>query len=174
MPRLPLKALLGAIAVISFLGFSDASYLAAEHYLGATPACSILEGCETVTKSGYATVEGTFNALTGGDWALIIPRGISVALLGGIYYLIFFVASVAAWDGQNRWIFRIAPFSVLGLAASAWFLYAQAALLKAFCLYCIVSAATSALLFVVAAILIQWDRSRRRAERAQIAHLSTK
>jgi uncharacterized membrane protein len=66
------KWIIFGLIVVSFLGFLDATYLAAKHYLGAPIACSIFEGCEKVTTSQYAAV---FN--------------IPVALLGALYYLLF-------------------------------------------------------------------------------------
>ncbi|MBI2039233.1 MAG: vitamin K epoxide reductase family protein [Candidatus Niyogibacteria bacterium] len=154
------KTLIAAIAVLSFLGFLDASYLALEHYLGAVPACSILEGCEIVTTSSYATLEGTIAAIRGGEPVFLIPRGISVALAGAAYYGVFFLAAVLSWRANGRFLLQLAPFSGLGVLAAAWFLSLQAFVLDAFCVYCIASAAVSTLLFLTALGLIQWKRSR--------------
>ena len=97
--------------VLSFLGFLDASYLALEHYLGRVPVCVILEGCEVVTTSPYATIEGTVSALTGVAVSPVVPRGISVALLGSIYYLFIFIVSIAAMDKKEGLLLKIAPWT---------------------------------------------------------------
>lgn len=159
MMRLNRKAFVAALAALSFLGFLDASFLAVEHYVNAVPPCSIVKGCEIVTTSSYATLEGTYTAMTGRAFAPIIPGGISVALLGSMYYLAFFLATIAAWSSDAGWFLRILPFTAVGFLASGWFLYVQTALLGAICLYCIFSAFISTLLFFTSMGLIYWSRT---------------
>ena len=66
----PSKIFVITLIVISVIGFSDATYLTAKHYLDDPVTCSIFKGCETVTESKYSTV---FN--------------IPIALFGVFYYL---------------------------------------------------------------------------------------
>ena len=82
------KAIL--IGLFSFLGLMDASYLAAKHYTGTIPPCAIVKGCEAVTTSQYATIG-----------LPAVEGGISVALLGAIYYLAVLVISIAIIDTKN-------------------------------------------------------------------------
>lgn len=158
MTPLPPKALLLIFCILSFLGFLDASYLTFEHYLGSVPACSFLEGCELVTTSPYATLEGTWAAFRGREPVFLVPRGISVALLGALYYGALFMAAAASWGRRDAIFLRLLPFTAVGLLAAAWFLSLQAFVLQAFCVYCIFSAATSTALFLVALALLQWKR----------------
>ena len=131
------KLLLLAIAAVALIGFSDATYLAAKFYQGVPPPCSLLEGCEVVTTSQYATV-----------------GGISVALLGAIYYLAVLVISIAIIDTKNDRLKKfLAGFSVIGLLASIWFISLQLFVLKALCLYCLVSAFSSTAIFLTAFFL---------------------
>ncbi|MBI2444575.1 MAG: vitamin K epoxide reductase family protein [Candidatus Magasanikbacteria bacterium] len=128
-----LRPLALALLVISLVGFVDASYLTLKHYQGEPPTCSILAGCEVVTTSRYATI-----------------YQIPVALLGALYYLAVFLGAVAYLDTRREVILRwLARLTVLGFLATLWFFYLQAFVIGAYCLYCLVSAATSTLLFVL-------------------------
>jgi len=119
--------------IVSFIGFLDATYITAKHYFGSPITCSILGGCEQVTTSIYSAV---FN--------------IPVALIGAVYYLILFTLTVLYLDIKNEHVFYTASkITVLGFMASLWFVYLQFFILNAFCLYCLVSAATSTILFAL-------------------------
>jgi len=118
---------------VSFIGFLDASYLTISHYTGAALNCSVLKGCEQVTNSPYSVI---FN--------------IPVALLGSLYYLTVLILSILYFDTKNSSILKIiAPFTILGFGASVWFVYLQFFVIKALCQYCMVSALTSTILFVL-------------------------
>lgn len=129
------KAIL--IGLLSFLGLIDASYLAAKHYSGTIPPCAIVKGCEVVTTSQYATV-----------------GGISVALLGAIYYLVVLIISIAIIETKSDRLKKfLSGFSILGLLASIWFISLQLFVIKALCLYCLVSAFSSTAIFITAFFL---------------------
>jgi uncharacterized membrane protein len=116
---------------VSLLGFLDATYLTIKYYQDVAPTCSLIKGCEEVTTSRYATIEG-----------------IPVALLGAIYYLSIFLLTVAYLDTKRERIFNFAARSTsIGFLASLWFVYLQLFVIKAICIYCMVSAATSTVLF---------------------------
>lgn len=128
------------IGLLSFLGLMDASYLAAKHYSGTIPPCAIVKGCEAVTTSQYATI--SLPAVEG---------GVSVALLGAIYYLIVLIISIIIIDTGNNSLKKfLAGFSILGLLASIWFISLQLFVIKALCLYCLVSAFSSVSIWVLA------------------------
>lgn len=128
---------------IGFIGFLDASYLTISHYTGATLNCSILKGCEQVTNSPYAVI-------------LNVP----VALLGALYYLTILILSLLYFDTKNAFILKIiAPFTLLGFAASIWFVYLQFFVIKALCQYCMVSALTSTLLFVLGILIFKFKKA---------------
>ena len=124
---------------VSLLGFLDAAYLTIEHYRGVVPPCAIVTGCETVTTSQFSLI-----------------LGVPVALLGAMYYLLLTVLSILYFDTKNeRWIKRAAILTPLGLLASTWFIYLQAFIIKAWCLYCLGSATTSLALFVLGMVLLK-------------------
>ena len=127
------------IGLLSFLGLMDASYLAAKHYSGTIPPCAIVKGCEAVTTSQYAVIN-----------LPIIDIGISVALLGAIYYLVVLIISIAIIETKSDWLKKfLSKFSILGLMASIWFISLQLFVIKALCLYCLVSAFSSIAIFII-------------------------
>lgn len=125
--------------MIAIIGFADAGYLAFEHIQGRVPPCTILEGCGVVTTSVYSEI-----------------FGIPVAVLGAMYY--FAIAGlVIAWlDRKQSIILRLVSFaSIIGLAASAYFVYLQLFVLKAICIYCMGSAITSTLIFILGMMMLR-------------------
>jgi uncharacterized membrane protein len=123
-----------AILVIAVLGFADASYLTIEHYQGVIPPCSVVEGCEVVLTSAYSFIVG-----------------IPVSLLGALYYLVIAVGVFAYLDTKKTVILKwTLALTVFGLLASLWFVILMAFIIKAWCLYCLGSAASSIGLFVLA------------------------
>ena len=131
------------IAAISFLGFLDASYLAAKYYIGGPLPCSILDGCDTVTTSKYSAV-----------------AGMPVALMGAIYYLVIFILAISYLESKkDRLAFLISRFTIIGFLASLWFVYLQVFVLKALCLYCLFSALTSTALFAISVLFLWWKNS---------------
>ncbi len=132
------KLLLG----IAALGFLDATYLAVEHYTTFSLPCSITHGCEFVTNSVYSEI-----------------LGIPVAVLGAAYYASVLLGTVVAQELKKpRWLLGIAYSTTLGFLFSLWFVYAQLFLIKAICQYCMVSAATSTMLFVVSMLYLRTQR----------------
>ncbi len=131
--------------MLALVGFADAAYLTATHYAGATVFCGASGGCETVLTSGFATVGPA-----------------PTALLGAVYYAI---ASLAVWTPIASWSRGTAAFLVgltgLALAVSGALFWLQAFVIEAWCRFCLVSAAITALLFATAV----WLLSRIRDER---------
>ena len=123
-----------AFAVIAFLGLLDSGYLAAKSLLGGPIPCIIGNGCDTVTTSVY----GSF-------------LGIPVSMFGALYYVVILVLAIAYLDTKKPELLRwIAKLTIVGLLASIYFMSVQAFILNAYCTYCIGSAITSTLLFIVA------------------------
>ena len=117
--------------IISFIGFLDSSYLTVQHYRGEPLSCAIFTGCETVAESKYAMV-----------------GPIPLALLGLLYYLAIFILTVAYFDTKKeRLLLLAALFTIPGFLASVYFVYLQLFVIKAICLYCIISAVSSTILF---------------------------
>lgn len=131
-----------AFLIVSLAGFADASYLTSKHYQHETPTCSVIEGCEEVTTSKYSTV-----------------LGVPVALGGAVYYLMLFLGTMRYYEKRNDFFAQVVPyFTVLGLLASIWFVYLQLAVIKAICLYCMGSAISSTLLFILGLFVIYYRR----------------
>lgn len=126
------------LVLLVFLGLTDASYLAFSHYAGLPIACGSSASCNIVTTSSYAYFLG-------------LPLG----LWGVFYYGILLVLGLLWWDRQKAVFGRLfAGITALGVIASLWFVYVQVFIIKAICLYCMVSAITTTILFVVSASFV--------------------
>lgn len=132
MKQIP-NTLLAAFLVVAFIGFADAAYLTAKHYMSAIPPCSLVNGCETVLTSPYATITGN----------------IPIALVGAVYYIILVISGVIYLDTKNIAILKgAAYFTAIGFLTSLVLVVLQLFVIRALCLYCLASAITSTLLFI--------------------------
>lgn len=121
------------MAAVAFLGFLDATYLSLRYIQGVPPTCTLLHGCEIVTTSRYAAV-----------------GPIPVAFLGAAYYLTILTLAIGYLDFKRLGVLRLASsLTVAGLIASTYLMYLQLSVLKALCPYCLFSAASSVVLFVI-------------------------
>lgn len=114
-------------ALVSLVGLVDASYLTIEHLSGRSVRCMIVSGCDEVLQSRYATVLGHM----------------PVASLGALaYFTVFSLATLAlfGYAGARR---LIAPVVALMFLATLWFVYLQAFVIGAYCVYCLLSAAVT-------------------------------
>lgn len=122
--------------VLSILGFIDAAYLTIEHYRDASVVCLLINTCDLVLQSSYATI-----------------GAIPVSLLGVVYYLGIFILSIISFIKKNeRLFFATALLTTLGLLASLWFLYIQLFIIHSLCFYCLFSAFDSIVLFILGLI----------------------
>ncbi len=138
------KWIVSVLIVISFVGFLNATYLTAKHYIGTPLPCSILEGCEQVTNSKYSIV-----------------FGVPVALGGVFYYLSIFILLIIYLDIRKNKVLSLASLlTVVGFLASMWFVYLQLFIIKAICLYCMVSAVISTILFILGVIILSYNKKR--------------
>ena len=143
MRSINLNILVSSAAVLSFLGFVDASYLTAKHYLGTPIPCSILNGCDTVTTSVYSEI-----------------AGLPVALLGAIYYLGIFLICVFYLESKNtRPLKFLATGTTIAFIFSLYLIYLQIFTIKALCLYCLISAFLSLILFMVGILIFKKYRT---------------
>lgn len=121
------------VLLVALIGFADAAYLTVEHYKNVIPPCSI-GGCEVVLTSAYSTV-----------------FGLPVSLVGAVFYLLIAASAFAYLEGKHEKVFRLGlALTVLGFLTSVFFFIIQAFVLHAFCYYCLGSAGTSTLLFILA------------------------
>jgi len=136
------KWLFGLLIAFAVIGFIDATYMAIEHYMGRVPPCYITTGCETVTTS---------------PWSLIF--GIYVALYGSLYYLFVILFSVQILNTKRYPLFKyLSWFSWIGLASAVYFTSIQAFIIRGYCIYCLLSAITSTLIFILAQSI--WYRQK--------------
>ncbi|MDQ3220684.1 MAG: vitamin K epoxide reductase family protein, partial [Acidobacteriota bacterium] len=113
-------------------GLVDAMYLTVKHYTEEPVPCSIIEGCEMVLTSSYAEI-----------------AGVPLAALGAAaYFTAFSLALLAAFG--NRFAWTLFGFqSIIMALVTAWLIYLQAAVIGAFCQFCLISAATSFALVIL-------------------------
>ena len=125
--KLPLAASLAAL-----VGLADSVYLSIKHFTAEPVPCSIVEGCEQVLTSSYAEI-----------------GGVPIAALGAAaYFTAFSLAILAAYGNRLTWTLFGIQAAIMA-AVSAWLIYLQAAVIGAFCQFCLISAATSFTLFIL-------------------------
>jgi len=125
--------------IVSFVGLADAGYLTYEHYAEIPLPCSNF-ACETVTTSEYSVLFG------------VIP----LALLGVFYYLGVLMTSVYVYLTEKTNVLKVLSlFTGLGLITSVYLVYLQVSVIHAICIYCMASAGTSTLLFVLGMVYLQ-------------------
>ena len=130
--------------VLSMIGLLDSLYLTYEHFRDTLPPCEYgaFFDCGSVLRSEYASI-----------------GGIPLALIGVGHYLILAVVTAMAYLNK---IFaqKITPWLVgLGALASIYFVYLQLVILRAICLYCMVSAVNS---FIMAGLIVFFGFRKRK------------
>ena len=121
-----------AAAIVSLAGIADAAYLTIHHYTAEPVPCSIIEGCEQVLTSPYATIGG-------------VPLAIFGALA---YFTAFSLALLTIFGNKITWkLFGVQVVIMAGF--SAWLIYVQAALIGAFCQFCLLSALITTTLLII-------------------------
>jgi uncharacterized membrane protein len=119
-------------AILALVGLADAIYLTVGHLTGQYATCIASSGCETVLTSDYAAI-----------------GKVPVAAFGtAAYFTVFSLATLAAF-GHHRMRPLFLCLVGIMLAATCWFLYVQAFILKAFCDYCLLSATLTGLLSAI-------------------------
>ena len=126
-----------AIAALAFVGMIDALYLSIKRNAGPIP-CHVTRGCTDVLTSKYSEI-----------------AGIPLSWFGLAFYLVIFSLAVfTIFEDPRRpleqvagWIFYLAGAA---LVVSALLVGVQAFILKAFCEYCLLSAALVLTMFLLA------------------------
>ena len=126
-PKLPVAA-----ALVALLGLVDSIYLTVHHYNATPVPCGAAFDCEMVLTSGYAEL-----------------AGIPLAAFGAVaYFAAFSLALLTSFGDRRMW--KLFGLLVIPMAAfSGWLIYVQAAVIGAFCQFCLISAATTATLLVI-------------------------
>ncbi len=137
MPKLPIVA-----AVIALVGLVDSIYLTIHHLTAEPVPCSIVSGCETVLTSAYAEF-----------------AGVPLAAFGAVaYFVAFSLALLAVFGNRVAWL--LFGLLTVGMAAfTGWLLYLQAFVIDAFCQFCLLSAASSITLLLLAIFSKFWRRN---------------
>jgi uncharacterized membrane protein len=131
----PFKKFAILAAIVALVGLADAIYLTFHHYTARPVPCSILEGCEMVLTSQYATI-----------------AGIPLALYGAAAYLIAFALAVLTFLGKRKaWLLFSLQVTVMSIF-TVWLLYVQGVVLEAFCQFCLLSALVTFTLFIIALV----------------------
>lgn len=124
-----------SLGLTSIAGLIDATYLTITHYTKALVPCSVTHGCETVLRSSYAEV-----------------LGVPIAAFGIVFYLVVLVVSVQSYF-SNRYTPLLPLWAAIGFLSTLYLLYIQAFVLHAWCQYCLLSAATSTVIFGLGMVL---------------------
>jgi len=132
VPAWPPVWLAGLGSLAGLIGLADSIYLTVHHYTADPVPCSLTNGCEMVLSSPYSEL-----------------FGVPLAAFGAAaYFVAFSLALLAAFGNRSMW--RLFGVQVVVMAAfSSWLLYVQAALIGAFCQYCLLSAGTTFTLFLI-------------------------
>ncbi len=121
---------------LALLGASVAFYDSYAVYNGQALWCPPpINGCNEVANSPYARI-----------------YNLPVGYFGVVYYLYMFgLAALLAFDPFSRALrYATLGYAALGVSFSIYFMYLQIAFIHAFCIYCLVSAVTTLLLFIAA------------------------
>ena len=132
-----IKIILFSFLLLAAIGIGDSLYLTKKHY-AQQYTCSFLEtnNCESVLTSSYSTI-----------------YDIPIALIGAIYYLIIFASSLIYLNKKSNIARKLLIFlPALAFAYSAYLLYLQFFVLRSICQYCLVSVATSTIIFILSLI----------------------
>lgn len=133
-PKLPVAA-----ALVALVGLADSIYLTVHHLTAVPVPCSLVSGCETVLTSPYAEF-----------------GGIPTAAFGAVaYFLAFSLALLAVFGNRAAWRL-FGALSVVMFVATLGLLYLQAFVIGAFCQFCLLSAITSIILFLLAMLSRFW------------------
>lgn len=133
-----------AFLIIALIGFADASYLTVLHFQHARVGCLVFAGCDAVTGSEYATI-----------------GPVPMALLGMGYYLVLILGTLWSFFVQKERIFMLTTrLTIFGFLFSIYFVSLQAFVIKAFCSWCLISAAASLVLFILGAMVYLIGRKK--------------
>ena len=136
-----------ALLALALVGIAVAFYDAHQLYNGEALWCPPpINGCNEVANSPYARI-----------------YDLPVGYFGVVYYLYMLgLAALLAFDPLSRGLgFAATAYSALGVCFSIYFMYLQIAFIHAFCIYCLVSAVTTLLLFVAAISHVRAARTDR-------------
>lgn len=137
-PKLPIAA-----AIVAVVGLADAVYLTIHHYTAESVPCGEGFDCGAVLSSPYAEI-----------------AGIPLAVFGAAaYFSAFSLALLTAFGRKHLWTF-FGVQTILMSAFSAYLIYVQYALIHAWCQYCLISASTTFVLYLIYLVSLFLEPSR--------------
>jgi uncharacterized membrane protein len=119
----------------SLIGLADSLYLTVQHLSGRSVKCTVTHGCSQVLGSAYAAV-----------------AGVPTAGFGALAYFAAFSLATLAVFGYRQAGRLLAVLAAGMLLATLWLVYVQAFVLRAFCEFCLLSAAMTLLLALAALV----------------------
>lgn len=130
-------------AIVAFLGFLDATYLAIQHLKNVIPPCTI-GGCEVVLTSQFSTI-----------------FGIPLAIFGSGFYLSVIILCILILTNYKKMFLKAYYLlAVWGFIFSLFLLSLQAFVIKSFCQYCLLSVATSSGIAILAYLNFRKNKSQ--------------
>lgn len=134
MPSTISKVLIGAIVLLALIGFADSTFLFAKRIVGTPIPCVLgFTGCDEVAKSPHSVL-----------------FGIPLSALGTVFYLAIGIIALLYADTKKVLFAKLLlGATTMGFLMSGYFIYVQGFLIKAFCIYCVISAIISTALFAL-------------------------
>lgn len=126
-------------ALLALVGLADAVYLTIQHLAGQSVPCSVTGGCEEVLTSRYAVV-----------------AGVPLAGIGAAAYFSAFSLAILAFFGYAIAAKLLRPMVAMMVLVSLWLFYLQAFVIRAFCQFCLLSAAITIALTIF--VFIAWKK----------------
>ena len=122
-------------ALLSLIGLTDALYLTVQHLTGQSVQCTLVSGCSEVLSSSYAAI-----------------GSVPLAAVGAAsYFSVFSLATLAAF-GYRLAGSLLTPITTAMALVSLWLIYLQTFVIRAFCQFCLLSAAVTFGLLILALI----------------------
>lgn len=119
--------------LLSLIGIIDAAYLTYVHFNLDRSGCAIDGGCNAVLTSSYSEF-----------------MGIPLAFFGLLYYLAIFGGTLLYKKSRDKKLFKLVKrLTLVGFVTSLYLVYIQLQILDSICPFCMTSAVTSTLLFVI-------------------------
>jgi uncharacterized membrane protein len=122
--------------VCALIGMAIAAYDCYMIYAGQLLWCPPpINGCNTVAYSPYGRI-----------------YGVPIGYFGLVFYAVMFMLAALLTSGPSRRCLRLAVllYTIVGVCGSIGFVYLDLAFIRAFCIYCLISAINTVVLLLSA------------------------
>ena len=146
-----MKKVLLWLLLLSVIGLIDSSILTYRHFSTFVPPCTnhiLFADCGKVLSSTYSVV-----------------YGVPLAMIGVFYYGVIAIITIITVTkvivGQSKkplFSYLLIIIPTIGFLSSLYFIFLQVFVIKAICLYCMLSALTSTLLFITTQLYFRRER----------------